>query len=123
MKKIIIIDNDRDTLDILSFLFEDIELEVFRYTNRISIGEVIQKNPDIILLDYYLDDCYGSEICRELKEDPITGDIPIVLLSTSINLDKIAIESGADACLAKPFDIQNLENLVGELLDIRVTAT
>lgn len=122
MKKIIIIDNDRDTLDILSFLFEDLEFEVFQYTNRIPIGEIIEKNPDIILLDYYLDDCYGSEICTELKENPMTMHVPIVLLSTSLDLHKIAMDSGADAYLAKPFDIQNIENLVGELLDTCVTA-
>lgn len=122
MKKIIIIDDDRDTLDILGFLFEAIEFEVFQFATGIPVAEIIQKNPDIILLDHYLEDCYGSEICRELKENPRTMHIPVVLLSTSLDLHKLAMDSGTDAYLAKPFDIQSIKMLAGELLHIDVPA-
>src|SRR5258708_7054313 len=61
---------------------------------------------DLILLDLGLPDMDGLEVCRRLKDDPLTSDIPVIMLTgRSSSSDKIAgLELGADDYVAKPFD-------------------
>jgi DNA-binding response OmpR family regulator len=116
MKKVIIIDNDRDTLEILRYVFEGNKFIVLDYPYRISTEKIIEEKPDIVLIDYYLEYCYGSEICFSIKNNLQTKHIPVILLSTALFLRQIASECLADAYVEKPFDISALENLVNKLL-------
>src|SRR6478736_1499714 len=65
------------------------------------------EDPDLILLDVHLPDIDGFEVCRRLKEDPVTARIPVLQRSQS-HVDDAArvhgLESGADAYLAEPVD-------------------
>jgi DNA-binding response OmpR family regulator len=105
MKKVLVIENDADTLDIIRFIFEDSEFEVIESTIRLSVEEIIAINPHIIVIDYLLDDCLGSKLCLEVKSNPLTKHIPVILYSASFNLEEIAKDSNADAFISKPFDI------------------
>ena len=61
---------------------------------------------DLILLDRVLPDMDGSEVCRWMKLDPDTRDIPVIMLTAkSASSDKVSgLEAGADDYLPKPFD-------------------
>jgi len=116
MHKIIVIENDPDTLDILRYIFEGRGFAVLSRVASVPLDTIITENPDLILLDYYLDDEYGSDYCQELKHNPLTSHIPIILLSTTIELHQIVTESCANAYLKKPFELGELEVLVNGLL-------
>lgn len=66
--------------------------------------------PDIILLDVYLPGVNGYDVCRILKEDPCTAEIPVILISAceEEELLQFGQRVGADACLTKPLDKHRL---------------
>ncbi|MES2667372.1 MAG: diguanylate cyclase [Pseudomonadota bacterium] len=68
------------------------------------------ESPDLILLDLMLPDIPGAEVLRRLRADPLTRDIPVVVLTASQDADArlAALQAGADDVLTKPFDEQTL---------------
>lgn len=116
MKKILIIEDDVDTLDWLGFFVEDIGFEVLPSVSRPPIESIIQQQPSLILLDYWLDDGYGSDICIELKANPQTKNIPVILMSVAFQTPQIAKACLADGYIVKPFDLKDLEELVRQHL-------
>lgn len=117
MKKILIIEDDIDTLDWLGFFVEDLGFKVLPSLSKPSIESIIEQQPALILLDYWLHDGYGSDICLELKANINTKNIPVILMSVAFQLPQIARESLADGYILKPFNLADLENLVRENLD------
>jgi len=71
---------------------------------RTGLELALTGNFDLILLDYLLPDRNGIEICRELKSNPQTVDIPIVFLTGSVKPEGVinCYDAGADCYLAKP---------------------
>jgi|ERR1700712_3406311 two-component system phosphate regulon response regulator PhoB len=115
MKKVLVIENDSGTLDVIGLLLADSGFQVLPSENRVPIERIIEQSPRLIIIDYFLNDGYGNEICLELKANPLTKHIPVVLISTAPNIKQIAIDSFADGYIAKPFDIIDLENIVKAL--------
>jgi DNA-binding response OmpR family regulator len=74
------------------------------------------KLPDVIVLDILLNQEDGLQIAREIKESPKTKHIPVILISALPNVDKLALDVGADAFLAKPFDVRELNETVEKVL-------
>ena len=74
--------------------------------------------PDAIVLDVVLPDRSGFELCRDLKDEKETQDIPIVVCSSKAGkMDKYwGMQQGADAYLAKPVDLEELVNTVTRLV-------
>jgi len=77
-----------------------------------------EKRPDLILLDLALPDLTGVEVLRQLRNDPMTRSIPVIVVSASTNQeDRIhALEAGADDVFFKPYDDQLLMSRVRNLL-------
>jgi len=67
------------------------------------------------LLDYLLHDGYGKEICLEIKNNPVTQHIPVIIFSAMTGLEEIAQDSCADAFLSKPFEMDDLEQMVDKM--------
>ncbi|UAY51096.1 response regulator [Ferruginibacter albus] len=108
--KIIIVDDDPGIQEIIKVIFDKAgyETTVFSNGNNIFTGQY--QLPDIFLLDKELVGKSGSDICKFLKSQRKTKDIPVILFSAISDLDKVAKEAGADNYIEKPF-------LKTELLD------
>lgn len=72
--------------------------------------------PDVILLDVTMVGNDGRDICKALKEDRSTHDIPVILLSANDELKKIAEQCGADGYVTKPFDAGSVKSKIDDLL-------
>ena len=107
-----VIENDLDILDLIQLFLDDIGFEVMPSQNRVPIEKIIIDNPSLILLDYFLNDGYGHDICAELKENSLTKDIPVIIMSASNHVEKYARACQASAFMPKPFDILELENII-----------
>lgn len=79
--------------------------------------KISSKKPDVIILDVVLPDRSGFELCRDLKAEPGTSKIPVVICSTkSSDMDKFwGMKQGADAYITKPVDQEELLRTVKQL--------
>jgi len=116
MKKILIIDDHIDTLELLGFLMKSNEYEVVESQWSVAVEEIIEIKPDAVLIDCYLKDGFGPDLCRELKANPLTAHIPVILLSVDEELGHTLPECNANAFISKPFNISNVEKIVEDLL-------
>jgi len=85
-----------------------------------ALQRVASEPIDLVLLDIVMPEMDGYEVCRTLRADPATRFLPIVMITASGEQEKVvAIESGADDFIAKPFDHAELLARVGSLLRIK----
>lgn len=108
-KKILIVDDDESILDALSFVLED-EGYVVETTQiaRETYRKISKFQPDVILLDVLLSGEDGRVICKKLKTNKETKSIPIIMISAHPTAAKSTLEVGANAFVAKPFELGDL---------------
>ncbi|MES3017039.1 MAG: response regulator [Bacteroidota bacterium] len=109
-RKILIVDDDLDILEVIGLILESEGYEVELVSNGQQIFDHIsQFNPDLIILDVMLGDMDGREICRNIKNSEETLHIPIIMISATHNMaDSIKKSCKPDDFIEKPFDIVNL---------------
>ena len=116
MKKILIIEDDNQVMQVLKDILEAEGFEVIGYADKNSIKGIIINRPDLVLLDNQLKDGFGFELCAEIKANTFTENIPVILVSAYQDLKELANKCGADAYLCKPFDLQELLRVVNEAM-------
>jgi CheY-like chemotaxis protein len=75
---------------------------------------MVERQPDLLLLDIWMSGLDGREICKALKLQDHTKHIPIILVSANRDTEQIAHDAGADDFLNKPFDMDDLLRKVAE---------
>ena len=121
-QRILIVDDNPDNIILTRELLSSRGYEVQSVVTAEEAQQAIQKQqPDLILLDVILPGKSGYELCRELKEDPFTRLIPIVMITGLTDReDKIrGIEAGADDFLNKPIFPEELFARVNSLLKLK----
>lgn len=111
-KTILLVEDDEDILELLYFVLTDERYEVVRSKGDDAFQQALARQPFLILLDHRLEGSWGSRICAELKADNRTKHIPVVMMSAAIDLEQTAELAGADGALKKPFDLEELLELV-----------
>ena len=104
-EKLLIVDDEADTLRLVALMLERQGYQVLTAMNGAKALEVIeQEKPDLVLLDVMMPEMDGYEVARQLRANPSTEDIPIIMFTAKSQVeDKITgLESGADAYLTKP---------------------
>jgi CheY-like chemotaxis protein len=89
---------------------------------KLGLDLARQHHPDLILLDLHLPDMHGREVLKQLKADPMTAAIPVVILSADATPGQVEllIEAGAANYLTKPIDIELLLKTISDALQTRV---
>ena len=112
MKKIICADDDPGLQDVLPLLFGRAGYEVTMFSNGEQIMENQFEVPDLFLLDKQLSGVDGMVVCRFLKSQDMTRNIPVIIVSASPNLDSESKAAGADDFVEKPFQPKVLLSLL-----------
>lgn len=106
MPKILIVEDEPDIVELLAYNLHQAGFEtITAFNGEDALRHANTKPPDLVLLDVLLPGVDGLEVCRMLKRDPTTADIPVIMLTAKgEKTDKIVgLELGADDYVTKPF--------------------
>jgi CheY-like chemotaxis protein len=116
-KKILVIENDTSIADVMKELLADEDYNYVIYDDAVEIQPLIQEHqPDLILLDYLLDNTNGGELCSQVKKVPETAHIPVIIYSAAPKVLQSLGYYGCDLFVAKPFDLEYLAEQIKGLL-------
>ncbi|MXV13756.1 response regulator [Hufsiella ginkgonis] len=115
-KSVLVVEDDRDISEVVSFILENEGYHVQTNCDGHLFPEDWKDRPSLILLDIWILDVNGGDICDRFKHDPTLKDIPIIMMSANRDLSVIAYNCKADDFLSKPFDIQLLIDKVARLI-------
>ncbi len=120
---VLVVDDNPQNLELLMEYLHDVEgVETASAIDGVdALEKVADSPPDLILLDIMMPRMSGFEVCRKLKSDPATRDIPIIMVTALNELGDIerGVESGTDDFLSKPINRLELITRVKTLLKLR----
>jgi CheY-like chemotaxis protein len=116
-KTILIADDDKAIVDSITAILDHSGYEVLNVMDGTSVMQAVKALPDLILLDIQMPGHDGPTVCRQLKRQASTKDIPIMIVSASMDVQQKAEMAGADDYLEKPFDMDVLQQKVFNLLN------
>jgi DNA-binding response OmpR family regulator len=122
--QIMVVDDDPDTVSILA---RHLQREGFAAIEAISGAECLrlvhEHRIDVILLDLMMPEMDGFQVCRSLKQDPATAEIPVIMITARDDLDARAegMRLGVSDFLAKPVFRRQLANRIRAQLDMLAT--
>ena len=117
MAKILVLDNSPALLDVFSMI---IKINGHEPVIAQSVGElktkVAEQNPDLLIIDVRLNAFNGKDLCKQIKSNPDTKHIPVLLASASPELLEDYEDCEADDILEKPFELSTVVNKMEKLL-------
>lgn len=118
MPKILVVDDDKDLLEVTQALLSRKGYEV---ETEINCDEILKKietfKPQLILLDVFLNGVDGLDICKQIKSLPHTKNIHVIIFSAYPRVaEQVIYEYGADDFIAKPFELNELISKVHSVL-------
>lgn len=122
MEKILIVDDNEHSSEILEDVLSAWGYEIYKaYQGMEAFNFACKYNPDIILLDVMLPGMNGFEVCKKLKDNPSTQNIPIIMLTVLNDVeDRIrGFNVGADEFLSKPISYPELKNRIISLINYK----
>ena len=118
-KNILVVEDDLDIRELISFNLANEGHQVFEANDgEVGIDKARNNNPDLILLDLMLPGIQGLDVCRIIKSDQVTKEIPIIMVTALGQEEDIVkgLETGADDYITKPFSIKVLIARVNAVL-------
>ena len=111
MSKILIVDDEHDIVELLSYNLEKEKFSIVKaHDGEAALGLVRSEKPDLMILDLMLPKMNGLDVCKAIRRNPETANLPIIMLTAKGDeIDKIiGLEIGADDYITKPFSIKEL---------------
>jgi two-component system phosphate regulon response regulator PhoB len=119
-KKILVIEDDKDIRDTITYALQAEGYDVVASENAKILKAINEIKPDLLLLDNWLtdwkSDANGQQLSKELKTNAATSHIPILIISAVSNIKEIAEAGLADGYLKKPFELDDLNQLVKKFI-------
>ena len=118
-KKILIVDDEQDILELVADLLSGANYDVIRATNGAeALSKIAHEKPDLVLLDIRMPGLDGIEVCKRVKADPLLSKIPILLITASSTkvTSEIFEATKAEGYILKPFEVGFVLQKVKEFL-------
>ncbi len=112
---VLIADDDKAIVDAIGLYLEFEGFDVSSTYDGNTLLDLSRPFPNVIVLDIWMSGVDGLEICRKLKRDPERKHIPILIMSASRDLKQSATAAGAQGSISKPFEMQDLLDLINDL--------
>ena len=119
MRKVLVVDDLQSELERISLILQEAGIDVVKaHDGEEAIQKIEKEIPDLVILDVIMPRTNGFEVIRELRDNDKTKKLPIIICTQkNTDIDKIwGMEIGADAYVTKPFDPQQLLNIVQRFL-------
>lgn len=118
---LMIVEDSEELIDFLSEHFDKNYKIVQAGNGAVALGKIKKSAPDIIISDIMMPEMDGIELCRAVKSDINTSHIPVILLTakTTIENKLEGLDGGADAYIAKPFSLKELDLVIKNQLNTR----
>lgn len=115
MKKVLVLDDDEAILDVIQIVLKNANYDVAAYSSGKNILEKVKTYfPNLILLDNSMPDLESEKFVKSLRKDGEFKNIPIILVSASVNLEKRAKKLGVEDFIDKPFDMNDFLRTIGK---------
>jgi two-component system alkaline phosphatase synthesis response regulator PhoP len=119
MTKILVTDDEKDIVELISYNLEKEGFSIIKaYNGEAALRLVKLHKPDLLILDLMLPEMSGIDVCKAVRNNPDTANLPIIMVTAKVDeTDKIiGLEIGADDYITKPFSIKELVARVRAIL-------
>jgi DNA-binding response OmpR family regulator len=118
-KNILVVDDDQDIGTMLKMMLEYKGFAVKLLSNASHTEQILSSQvTDLVILDMLIAGLNGTDVCRSIRSNPLSANIPVLMISALPDARKICIDAGANDFISKPFEMQDLvakiKNLIGE---------
>ncbi len=119
MKKVLVVDDEKAIVQMLSINLKNFGFKVFAAYGGYEALDILQHEKiDVILLDIMMPNIDGIETCNLIKQNPETRAIPVIIVSAKTQVEDrvLGLNNGADDYIIKPFDILELKSRIDAVL-------
>ncbi|MHC4088286.1 MAG: response regulator [Planctomycetota bacterium] len=119
---VLVVDDNQENLELLQAYLEDMDCQTIPASDGLQAMEIVADSaPDLILLDVMMPKMSGFEVCKRIKNDPKTSDIPIIMVTALNEFGDIehGIDSGTDDFISKPVNKLELLTRVKTMLKLK----
>ncbi len=118
---ILVVDDEQDIVELLRYNLNKEGYRVLTATNGREALRLLEKHPDLVLLDVMMPEMDGWEVCKAIRREPETSTLPVIFLTArESEVDEVlGLELGADDYIAKPVRIRTLVARVKKALQVR----
>ncbi|MEI7816200.1 MAG: response regulator [Desulfuromonadales bacterium] len=124
-KRVLVVEDEESLLKLETILLTVKGFEVIgAFTGKMAIDKIGVEEFDLVLLDIMLPDIDGFEVCRQIRKDPRTATVPVIMLTgkkSQEDHDK-GVLCGANAYLVKPFKSAMIIEEINRLISLSVAA-
>ena len=112
-KRILIFDDDVEILEVLNIIFTELgcQVEVSQFSDNV-LTRLNNYQPDLVLMDNLMPPVSGADAVQTIRKSFLFSHIPVILITACPDTATLCKKAGADGFLMKPFNINDLENLV-----------
>ena len=116
--RILVLDDDPDIGTMIKMMLEYKGYRVI-VSDRADLAQQALNTGgvDLIIMDMLLSGVNGTDLCIDLKKNPSTSHIPVIMISAHPNAKEICLQAGADEFISKPFDMNDILSKIDRLLN------
>lgn len=120
IRKVLVMDDDASILKVLEEALSYENFQVKTTAESLSILQTVDDySPDVILLDYLIGQVNGGEICHQIKSNPATRHIPVIIMSAYPRVFESLGTYGCNSFIPKPFGLSQLVDAIDRVSNLK----
>jgi DNA-binding NtrC family response regulator len=123
MKKIFILDDNEDFLDIIQLVLQDNYIVTCKQNPQEIEAALVAFKPDLLIIDHFIGHILAENVLNNLKQSMPGFNIPFILFSAASDIKEKAERLGAAGYIEKPFSIDHIRNYIAEFFNAKLETT